>query len=204
MNAEASDADVDDRLAPAIEDRIHEGAPRAGLARGPGERTVEHVEDAAAEHDETADEPPLGPEQDRSDDGVIRSRSVFEIVMASANDPEDGPLARGDLVEGLGPEADDDLASLALGRDKAGVAEPLDVMRDERLRKPDVVDEIGDRRVAVGQPPDDAEPVHVGERLVECPDAPQVIRLVDERGDGAADPGGGWRQSDDLHGTNDR
>ena len=38
------DADVDDALAPAVEDAVHEGAQRARRAGGAGHGTVEHVE----------------------------------------------------------------------------------------------------------------------------------------------------------------
>jgi hypothetical protein len=129
---------------------------------------------------------------------------VFEIVISSADDPEDGPLAGGDLVECLGTEADHDLAAVALGRDEAGVAEPLDMVRHERLGQSDVLDEVGDGRVAARQTSDDAEPVHVGQRLVEGPDAAQVVRLIDERRDRAADPGGRGRQDRSSADTNVR
>ena len=62
------DAEVDDRLAPAIEDGVHERAELADLARRPGERAVEHVEDAAEEDDDAADEPELGRPATGTDD----------------------------------------------------------------------------------------------------------------------------------------
>ena len=69
------DADVDDDLAPAVEDAVHERPELADLAGRAGERAVEHVEDAADEHDDAADEPQL---QSRArigpDDGDARSR----------------------------------------------------------------------------------------------------------------------------------
>ena len=59
------DADVHDDLAPAVEDAVHERAERADLAGRPGERAVEHVEDAADEDDDAADEPLLLADEDR-------------------------------------------------------------------------------------------------------------------------------------------
>ena len=52
------DADEDDPLAPAIEDRVHERAEPARIAGGARERAVEHVEDAT----EQDDKPPRQPE----------------------------------------------------------------------------------------------------------------------------------------------
>ena len=57
-------------------------------------------------------------------------------------------------------------------------------------------DELGDGRLALGQPADDAQPVHVGHDLVEGTQLAQVFGLGDGGGDRAADPGGrggqGW------------
>ena len=48
------------------------------------------------------------------------------------------------------------------------------MVADERLRQPDVVDELGDRRLALGEPAHDAQAVHVGEGLVEGAQLAQV------------------------------
>ena len=48
-----------------------------------------------------------------------------------------------------------------------------------------------DRGLAVGEAPDDAQPVHVGEGLVERAQVAQVVGLEDDRRDGRADAGGG-------------
>ena len=68
--------------------------------------------------------------------------------------------------------------------------------RHERLRQPDMGDELGDGRLALGQASHDAQPVHVGHDLVEGAQLAQVVGLGDGRGDRAADPGGrggqGW------------
>jgi hypothetical protein len=63
------------------------------------------------------------------------------------------------------------------------------VPRDERLRQADVVDELGDRRLGVGEPLDDPQPVRVSECLVEGPQRAQLLGLVDDRRDRAADAG---------------
>jgi len=59
---------VDDDLAGSVEDRVHEGSERADLAGGPGERAIEHVEDATKQDHEAADEPQSLGHQDRADD----------------------------------------------------------------------------------------------------------------------------------------
>ena len=51
------ESDVDDGLAPAVERAVHEGAELGGLARRPGERTVEQVERGAERDQEAAQEP---------------------------------------------------------------------------------------------------------------------------------------------------
>jgi hypothetical protein len=60
----------------------------------------------------------------------------------------------------------------------------------ERLRQADFLDEVGDRRVAVREALDDAEPIDVGERLVDDPQLAELIGLVDDRSDSRTDPGG--------------
>ena len=67
-DATPGDPEVDDRLAPAVEHRVHERAERADLA-SPGRAAIEHVEDPADEHDEAADQPELGGQQRRTDHG---------------------------------------------------------------------------------------------------------------------------------------
>src|SRR4051812_18428291 len=57
-------------------------------------------------------------------------------------------------------------------------------------------DQLGHRRLALSQPPDDAQPVHVGHHLVEGAKLAQLFGLSDGRGDGAADPGGRRGQDD--------
>ncbi len=63
------------------------------------------------------------------------------------------------------------------------------MVADEGLGEPHVIDQLGHRRRRLGQAPDDPEPVHVGERPVECAELAQVVGLVDDRGQGSADPG---------------
>ena len=58
------DAEVDDDLAPPIEDGVQERTESADLAGRSGEGAVEHVEDAADEDDDPAQRPALpGDEQ---------------------------------------------------------------------------------------------------------------------------------------------
>ena len=60
----------------------------------------------------------------------------------------------------------------------------------ERLRQADLLDQVRDRRVAVREALDDAEPIDVGECLVDDPQLAELVGLVDDRGDGRTDPGG--------------
>ena len=102
---------------------------------------------------------------------------------------EDLALALEERLEGSRQEPADRLATDAAGLDEAGGAEAADVPRDERLRQADVVDELGDRRLGAGKPLDDPEAVHVSEGLVEGSQGTQLLGLVDDRRDRAADAG---------------
>jgi hypothetical protein len=113
----------------------------------------------------------------------------LEIVTWSPH-PENRPLALGHFAERLRAEGADGLASGPSRDDEAGFAEATEVVAHEGLAEPDVVDQLADAGRAVGQPAHDAQPVHVGEGLVEDADLAEVVRLVDDRGDRAADPGG--------------
>jgi hypothetical protein len=64
------------------------------------------------------------------------------------------------------------------------------VPADEGLRQADLLDQVRDRGVAVREALDDAEPIDVGERLVDDPQLAELVGLVDDRGDGRTDPGG--------------
>ena len=65
---------------------------------------------------------------------------------------------------------------------------------DQGLAQADVLDELRDVGRPVGQAPDDAQAVDVGEGLVEAADRTQVVGLVDNRREGRADAGGGRTQ----------
>jgi hypothetical protein len=65
---------------------------------------------------------------------------------------------------------------------------------DERLRQADLLDEIGHGGASPGQAPDDPQPVHVGEGLVDDPQLTEILGLVDDRGDGRANAGARGRQ----------
>ena len=62
------DAEVDDALAPAVEDRVHERAELRRLAGRPGERAVEQVEDAAEDDEEAGEDPALEARGDGRED----------------------------------------------------------------------------------------------------------------------------------------
>jgi hypothetical protein len=91
-------------------------------------------------------------------------------------------------------EPADGLATDPPGLDEAGGAQAADVPRHERLRQPDVVDELGDAGLGASEALDDAQPVHVREGLVEGAQRSQFLRLVDDGRDGAANAGSGGGQ----------
>jgi len=68
------------------------------------------------------------------------------------------------------------------------------VPRDERLAQADLVDELGDGRLALGEPADDPEPVDVGQGLVDEAYRAEVLGLVDDRRDRGTDAGAGRAQ----------
>ena len=105
-------------------------------------------------------------------------------------------MAGGELVETLGPKAAERLATEPPGGDEAGCPEPPHVPRDERLRQPDLSDELGDGRLGGSQTADDPEAVDVGEGLVDEAQLAQLVGLEDGVRDRAADAGG--RGAQDL------
>ena len=122
---------------------------------------------------------------------LIRVRESFEMVIGLAYEPEGGAL----------PAAN---SSNASSRRRQIVSRPwrrvsttpvarrrVRCQDDERLGQPDVVDQLGHGGVAVREPTQDAQPVHVRHDLVERAQLAQVVRLDDGGGDRAADSGGG-------------
>jgi hypothetical protein len=100
-------------------------------------------------------------------------------------------LARGECLERLRPKAAERLATVAPRIDEARRAEPADVPADEGLRQADVLDELGHARVAAREALHDAEPIDVGESLVNEAELAELLRLVDDGCDGRPDPGAG-------------
>jgi hypothetical protein len=62
------------------------------------------------------------------------------------------------------------------------------------LREPDLGDELGDGRFGLRQAADDAQPVDVGECLVDETELAQVAGLVDDGRERRTDSGGGGGQ----------
>jgi hypothetical protein len=93
-------------------------------------------------------------------------------------------------VERLGDERADRLAAAPAGLHDPGRAELAEVPADERLGQAYVIDELRHCSRAVRQALDDAQPVDVGEGLVEAAQLAQVVGLVDDRGDRGPDAGG--------------
>ena len=59
--------------------------------------------------------------------------------------------------------------------------------RNEWLAEADGFDQFADRCRSLGQPLHDAQAVHVRQRPVEDAQLPQLVGLVDDRGDRGAD-----------------
>src|SRR6185295_17217780 len=110
---------------------------------------------------------------------LTRSRESLEMVIRSrsAREAEDRALACGDLAECLGTEGADRLAADAARLDQAGDAESLEVMAHERLAEPDMGDELGHAGLAVCEATHDAQPIHVGQGLVEGAQLAQIVGL---------------------------
>ncbi len=101
----------------------------------------------------------------------------------------------GRLHERAVVEGAEGLATAPAGRDEPGRAQPAEVPAHERLREPDMADEVRDARRPGREALDDPQAVDVRERTVEQADAPQVVRLVDDRGDRGTDAGAAGRMS---------
>ena len=98
-----------------------------------------------------------------------------------AGDAEDGALALGDLAERLGASAQTVSRPTRWLWTSPAARRRLRWWLTSGWREPDVRDELADRGVALGQALDDAQPVDVGEGLVERPQVAQVIGLDDDR-----------------------
>jgi hypothetical protein len=118
------------------------------------------------------------------------------VVAGRDGQAEDLRLARAERLEGFRKQPAEGLAAAPSGHDQPGGAEPAHVPRHERLRQPDLRDELRDGRLAVRQAPDDPEPVDVGERLVDETQLAQLIWLEDGVGDRAANVGAGGAQGE--------
>ena len=68
----------------------------------------------------------------------------------------------------------------------------------QRLRQPDLRDELGDGRLAGGQASDDAEAVDVGQGLVDEAQLAELVGLEDGVRDRAADVGARGAQGEML------
>ena len=121
--------------------------------------------------------------------------------LRRGRDAEDLALAIGEPRECLGAKTAERLAAAPARLDETGGPEAADVPAHERLREPDVLDQVPDRRVARREAADDPEPVDVGERLVDDAQLTQVIGLVDDRGERRANPGAGGAQARVLAST---
>ena len=108
----------------------------------------------------------------------------------SARETEDGPLACSEFDERLLAQSADRLAAMPARLDDPGRPEATQMPGNQRLREADMGDQLCDGRLADGEPPDDAQSVHVCHDLVEGTQLTKLFRLGDGRGDRAADPGG--------------
>jgi hypothetical protein len=115
-------------------------------------------------------------------------------VVARRPEAKDPALVRREPVPRLGQQAADRLPPDPARLDEAGQAQLAEMPRDERLAQADVVDELGNGRLALGEATDDPEPVDVGQGLVDEADRAEVFGLVDDRRDRGADAGAGRAQ----------
>ena len=117
---------------------------------------------------------------------------------SAAADAEDGALARGELARtpprGGGRSSRGPGAGSRRRRPPGG---GRGATTTSGWREPTWAMSSRDGRLALGQPADDAQAVHVGHDLVERAQLAQVVGLGDGRGDGAADSGGGGGQGVD-------
>ncbi len=113
--------------------------------------------------------------------------------VCRAPDAQHAGLLGGEGGKRLRNDGVDDLAAIAAGSNHANIAQLAEVPRDERLGEAHALDQLGHRGRAIREQPQDPQPVHIGKDLVEVPQLAQVVGLVHDVGEGAAEPCGGGR-----------
>ena len=224
------DADVDDALAPAVEDRVHERAELADLVGRPCQRAVEQVEDAAEHDQEAGEDPRLDARRDAATQamrkpmtvsalgdrpsrprptaiGVMRPRTRARVSGETSEpltrrpgrpraggvvEAERPRLAARERLERLGDDGVDGLAALPARRHEPDLPQLAEVPRHERLRQPDVLDELAAR--SPGPPPGGGRSAGGWRPRGPCGPAhlAQVVGDVDDGRDRAADSGARW------------
>ena len=99
-----------------------------------------------------------------------------------------------EALPGLVPKPADRLPPAPTRFDETCGAKARQVPADERLRQPDMLDQVRDARIPLRESTHDAQAVHVGQCLVNDLELAQVVRLIHDRGQRRADSSRGGTQ----------
>lgn len=76
--------------------------------------------------------------------------------MLDRGQTKDTPFIGGKAIPRLGDQTRDRFSAGTARLDQTGQTQLAQMPRDERLAEPDVVDELGDRRLTLREPPHDS------------------------------------------------
>ncbi len=107
--------------------------------------------------------------------------------MLDRGKTKDTPFIGGKAIPRLGDQTRDRFSAGAARLDQTGQTQLAQMPRDERLAEPDVVDELGDRRLTLREPPHDSQAIHVRQGLVNQSNGAEILGLVNDRGDRGPD-----------------
>ena len=96
--------------------------------------------------------------------GSARVRALAGAVKA-----EDRPLPGDERLVGIRVQAANRLSSIPSRPDESGRPQTSDMPAYQRLRQPNLLDQIRDRRASAGEATDDPKAVDIRQRLVDDP-----------------------------------
>jgi hypothetical protein len=100
----------------------------------------------------------------------VRIRGTARVrALAGAVKAEDRPLPGDERLVGIRAQAADRLPSIPPRPDESGRSQPSDMPADQRLRQPNLFDQIRDRRASAGEATDDPKAVDIRQRLMDDP-----------------------------------